>query len=156
MPLTAQYVEGVLDPALLVEVALGVPDVEMGPELVELALLLGELQAVTRLAERDRLLDPRRVRAATDDELIKPRPAFHYRLPDSRIEDPDWVVEVFEEHNEDVKRTVPADRLVVYEIGQGWDPLADMLGVEAPDEPFPHLNDTESFRQMFGMPAVAA
>jgi hypothetical protein len=31
-----------------------------------------------------------------------------------------------------------------------------MLGVEAPDTPFPHLNDTESFRQMFGMPAVAA
>ena len=54
------------------------------------------------------------------------------------------------------QRTVPAERLTVYEIGQGWGPLADMLGVEAPDEPFPHLNDTESFRQMFGMPAVLA
>ena len=43
-----------------------------------------------------------------------------------------------------------------YKLGQGWGPLADMLGVEAPDAPFPHLNDTESFRQMFGMPAVAA
>lgn len=39
---------------------------------------------------------------------------------------------------------------------QHMGPLADMLGVEAPDEPFPHLNDTESFRQMFGMPAVTA
>jgi hypothetical protein len=35
-------------------------------------------------------LDPGRVRAAVDDELIKPRPTFHYRLPDSRIEDPAW------------------------------------------------------------------
>jgi Sulfotransferase domain len=73
-----------------------------------------------------------------------------------RFQEKDYALKVFEEHNEDVKRTVPADRLVVYEIGQGWGPLADMLGVEAPDEPFPHLNDTESFRQMFGMPAVAA
>jgi hypothetical protein len=31
-----------------------------------------------------------------------------------------------------------------------------MMGVEVPDEEFPHLNDTESFRQMFGMPAIAA
>jgi Sulfotransferase domain len=73
-----------------------------------------------------------------------------------RFAEKDYALEVFAQHNEDVKRTVPADRLVVYEIDQGWGPLADMLGVDAPDAPFPHLNDTESFRQMFGMPAVAA
>jgi hypothetical protein len=73
-----------------------------------------------------------------------------------RFHEKDYALKVFEEHNEDVKRTVPADRLVVYEVGQGWGPLADMLGVEPPDAEFPHLNDTESFRQMFGMPAAAA
>jgi hypothetical protein len=73
-----------------------------------------------------------------------------------RFQDKAYALKIFAEHNEDVRRTVPAGRLVEYEIGQGWDALADMLGVEAPDEPFPHLNDTESFRQMFGMPAVAA
>jgi hypothetical protein len=35
-------------------------------------------------------LDPDRVRAAVDDPLVKPRPALHYRLPDSRIDDPAW------------------------------------------------------------------
>ena len=35
-------------------------------------------------------LDEERVRAVTDDILIKPRPAFHYRLPDCEIDDPDW------------------------------------------------------------------
>jgi len=35
-------------------------------------------------------LDPTRVRDATDDPLIKPRPAFHYRLPDCEIHKPDW------------------------------------------------------------------
>jgi hypothetical protein len=73
-----------------------------------------------------------------------------------RFEDKDYAIQVFNDHIEDVKRTVPADKLVIYEIGQGWEPLADMLGVEAPGEPFPHLNDTESFRQMFGMPALTA
>lgn len=70
-------------------------------------------------------------------------------------EDKAHALEVFERHNQQVRERVPADRLLVYEIGQGWGPLADFLGVPAPDKPFPHLNDTASFRQMFGMPALA-
>ncbi len=35
-------------------------------------------------------LDPERVRARVDDPLIKPRPTFHYRLPDTRLRDPEW------------------------------------------------------------------
>lgn len=35
-------------------------------------------------------LDEARVRRATGDPRIKPRPAFHYRLPDCEIDRPDW------------------------------------------------------------------
>lgn len=35
-------------------------------------------------------LDPERVHAAVDDPRLKARPAVHYRLPDSRVDDPDW------------------------------------------------------------------
>ena len=35
-------------------------------------------------------LDKERVRAVTQDPLIKPRPAFHYRLPDCEIHLPNW------------------------------------------------------------------
>lgn len=35
-------------------------------------------------------LDEERVRAVTDDPLVKPRPAFHYRLPNSDIHRPEW------------------------------------------------------------------
>lgn len=35
-------------------------------------------------------LDETRVRARLDDPLIKPRPAFHYRLPDCDIHRSDW------------------------------------------------------------------
>jgi hypothetical protein len=39
-------------------------------------------------------LDEERVRAVTDDPLIKPRPAFHYRLPNCEIHLPGWGLHV--------------------------------------------------------------
>ncbi len=39
-------------------------------------------------------LDEERVRNVTDEPLIKPRPAFHYRLPDCRIDVPGWGLHV--------------------------------------------------------------
>lgn len=35
-------------------------------------------------------LDETRVRRVTSDSRIKPRPAFHYRLPDCKIDEPQW------------------------------------------------------------------
>ncbi|HDZ57894.1 MAG TPA: alpha-L-fucosidase [Pseudomonas xinjiangensis] len=39
-------------------------------------------------------LDPQRVAATTGDKLIKSRPTFHYRLPDCRIDQPGWGLDV--------------------------------------------------------------
>ncbi len=49
----------------------------------------------TRNRELDMLplflhLDAERVRARVDDPLVKARPTFHYRLPDTRLADPEW------------------------------------------------------------------
>lgn len=64
-----------------------------------------------------------------------------------RFEDKTYAIEVFHRHNEEVKRVVPSDRLLVYEVKEGWGPLCAFLGVPVPeDKPFPHLNDTEEFR----------
>lgn len=51
----------------------------------------------TRNRELDMLpgfaaLDEARVRAVIDDPRIKPRPTFHYRLPETRLSDPDWSI----------------------------------------------------------------
>jgi Sulfotransferase domain len=73
---------------------------------------------------------------------------------DGRFLDRDHAIRVFLEHNARVKATVPSDRLLVHEIADGWEPIAEFLEVEAPDEPFPRLNDTEAFRKMVGMPAL--
>ena len=65
-----------------------------------------------------------------------------------RFEDRRYAIEVFNRHNEEVKEYVPADRLLVYEVKDGWKPLCEFLDVEVPEgKPFPHLNDTATFRQ---------
>jgi hypothetical protein len=66
-----------------------------------------------------------------------------------RIEDRAHAIAVFEKHNEEVVKRVPAERLLVYEVKQGWAPLAALLGVEVPATPFPHLNDTVAFQERF-------
>ena len=70
-------------------------------------------------------------------------------------EDKEFAFRVFDEHYAAVREAIPADRLLEWEIKEGWEPLCSFLGVEAPDEPFPHLNDTAAFREMVGLPALA-
>ncbi len=68
---------------------------------------------------------------------------------DADVEDRGRMIEAFNRWNEEVKEFIPAQRLLVYEVKEGWGPLRDFLGVEAPKgKPFPHLNDSDSFRKM--------
>lgn len=50
-------------------------------------------------------------------------------------------IAAFERHNARVREVVPAERLLVMEVKQGWAPLCEFLGTPVPDEPFPHLNE---------------
>ena len=43
-------------------------------------------------------------------------------------------------HNHHVKSIVPADKLLVYNVKQGWKPLCDFLGCDVPAVDFPHEN----------------
>jgi hypothetical protein len=55
------------------------------------------------------------------------------------------LIEQFERHNEEVKSVVPPERLLVWQVSEGWEPLCEFLGVEVPSEPLPHENDRETF-----------
>jgi hypothetical protein len=50
---------------------------------------------------------------------------------------------------EEVKQTVPKDRLLIFNVKQGWKPLCEFLEVPTPSNPFPHENETKVFRNMF-------
>ncbi|GAB3402136.1 sulfotransferase family protein [Flindersiella endophytica] len=72
----------------------------------------------------------------------------HADEPMGGIADKDHAIEVFQRHNESVRQAVPAERLLEYEVKQGWEPLCAFLEVPVPAEPFPHLNDSASFQKM--------
>ncbi|HEV2944832.1 MAG TPA: sulfotransferase [Solirubrobacteraceae bacterium] len=48
-------------------------------------------------------------------------------------------------YNESVKAAVPPERLLVWEVSEGWAPLCEFLEVPVPGEPLPHANDRETF-----------
>jgi hypothetical protein len=56
------------------------------------------------------------------------------------------MIQVYERHNEEVKRKIPKDRLLVFEAKDGWDSLCKFLGVPVPSVPYPAMNSTEEFQ----------
>lgn len=64
-----------------------------------------------------------------------------------RVREREYAIDIFNQHIDRVKAEVPSERLLVYDVAEGWEPLCAFLGVPMPaDESFPRLNDTESFR----------
>ncbi len=64
-----------------------------------------------------------------------------------RFEDRDFAIAKFLEHTENVKRDIDAERLLVYEVKDGWEPLCQFLGVDVPDEAFAHTNTRQEFQE---------
>lgn len=59
--------------------------------------------------------------------------------------DKDSVIAAFKDHEAAVKQAVPADRLLVFEAREGWEPLCRFLGRPVPDTPYPRSNSREEF-----------
>lgn len=67
-----------------------------------------------------------------------------------RAYDREDAIAIFERHIAEVRASVPAQRLLVYEVTQGWQPLCAFLDVPVPDQPFPWVNDSATFIQRAG------
>jgi hypothetical protein len=68
-------------------------------------------------------------------------------LFDQRWSDKAKLLEVYQRHNETVQRVISPDRLLVYEVAQGWGPLCAFLGAPIPEGPMPKVNSTQEFRE---------
>ena len=55
------------------------------------------------------------------------------------------VIAAYERHNREVRRCIPAHRLLEFQASQGWEPLCAFLGVPVPGEPFPRTNSRDEF-----------
>jgi hypothetical protein len=74
---------------------------------------------------------------------------IHEKTFAGRSDDRAYAISVYERHNEEVQRSIPADRLLVYEVTQGWEPLFHFLARPVPQEPFPKTNSTEEVQARF-------
>ncbi|CAF1105624.1 unnamed protein product [Didymodactylos carnosus] len=65
----------------------------------------------------------------------------------NRFEDKQYTIDLFRKHNAQVQRVVPSERLLVFDVKQGWEPLCRFLDAQVPSEPFPHVNDRVQFNR---------
>ena len=61
-------------------------------------------------------------------------------------EDPAGLIAAAQRHHEEVKRTVPAERLLIWDVSEGWEPLCEFLEVKVPETPMPRVNDSTEYK----------
>lgn len=69
---------------------------------------------------------------------------------EGRMEEKEFVIGKYLEHNQQVRDDVPAERLLEFDPVQGWEPLCAFLDCPVPDEEYPRLNTSEDFRKLVG------
>ena len=67
-----------------------------------------------------------------------------------RLDDRAHCIDVYVRHNEEVRQVLGA-RVLTYDVAEGWGPLCEWLGVDAPDAEFPRTNSTAEFQQRIGL-----
>jgi Sulfotransferase domain len=60
-------------------------------------------------------------------------------------------ITAYEAHNDAVRRSVPADRLIDWTPADGWGPICAGLNLPEPETPFPHVNTRDEFRAFAGL-----
>ena len=76
---------------------------------------------------------------------------FHGRLDDRA-----YAIGIYERHTEAVVNAIPSERLLVFDVKNGWGPLCDFLERPVPDAPFPRVNSTDEFRARFSQASQPA
>jgi Sulfotransferase domain len=70
--------------------------------------------------------------------------------------EPSDLIAAMERHNEAVVSAVAPERLLLWRVEDGWDPLCEFLEVPTPAEPLPHLNDRATFHERVVGGAIGA
>jgi hypothetical protein len=85
-------------------------------------------------------------RGDVDPALQMIRRLFFDKIMRGRFEDRDFAVATYRRYCDDLIAEAPSDRLLVYEVSEGWEPLCNFLALQAPNEPFPKTNSRDEFR----------
>lgn len=67
---------------------------------------------------------------------------------DNRMQDREYMVEFFNTRSAEIIASIPAEKLLVYQVSDGWEPLCEFLNVPLPDMEFPRINSRNETREM--------
>jgi len=59
--------------------------------------------------------------------------------------EPQQLIDTMIRHNREVEEVVPSERLLVWDVKEGWERLCEFLEAPVPHQPFPHVNDRTEF-----------
>ena len=68
---------------------------------------------------------------------------------DAISEGKDASVKYFNDWTEEVKQTVPEEKLLIFSVKEGWEPLCKFLDLPVPNCPFPNTNDSKAIQRMY-------
>jgi hypothetical protein len=67
---------------------------------------------------------------------------------EGRFEDREYMLQRYQCHLEEVRAAIPPERLLVFDVREGWEPLCAFLGVPVPETTFPRTNDSAHMRRI--------
>jgi hypothetical protein len=67
---------------------------------------------------------------------------------ENRMQDREHMVRFFNRHSAEITASIPAERLLVYQVSDGWEPLCEFLDVPVPDMKFPHINSRNETKEL--------
>ncbi|KAH8874606.1 Cell wall integrity and stress response component 1 precursor [Schistosoma japonicum] len=83
------------------------------------------------------------------DKMIIGSMEYAFQKKDINFDDDELLLECFDEYNKTVKETVPSDRLLIHQFGDGWEPLCKFLNVDIPNGiDYPHANERKHMKEL--------
>lgn len=67
-----------------------------------------------------------------------------------RLDDRDIALAAYRLRTQQVREVLPPERLLIFDVAQGWEPLCHFLDVPTPSTPFPHHNLRADFWEVLG------
>ncbi|MFD0986548.1 sulfotransferase family protein [Methyloligella solikamskensis] len=104
-----------------------------------------------------RMLDFREMLETGEAETLTAERRAHMEMIDAIVVEGSFggdlgkehAIATYEAHTEAVLAEVPPNRMLIYQPGDGWEPLCSFLDVLVPDTPYPQVNSTKDFNARF-------
>lgn len=87
----------------------------------------------------------------TDPDRLRMRRMSRHLIVDrvfgGILDDRAHALEIYRRNTREVTEGLPKERLLVFDVAQGWAPLCEFLDLPIPEVPFPRTNSTQEFHE---------